>query len=764
MKADVQTASVREEASDTVVENDESPPVHVTFFPNYAAKTLEAKEMTLADLSNLILSTTASKKADLPWLKLATFGGERSDKGSLRHDKNMISISGIELDYDQEMLSFNDAVAGIERAKLAALIYTSPSYTETKPRWRILLPTSCDLLPEERNKLVARVNGLFEGSFSNETWTLSQGYFFGSVCDNPKHRAKVCAGDYVDQRDDLDTGAIGKQRKSKANDERRYASGFEAHLARLGDGEGLEGFHNPLRDAIASYAATHGAGFDRDALKAKLREAIERAPKSKPRPYLTSDEHLDNLIDSAVEKFGSEARPEDAAIAPAFSEEDLALQFAARHAANARYVAMWNKWLRFDGARWKFDETLATFELARKLCREVASKVNKQKDTKTIASSKTRAAVISLAREDRRLAATVDQWDADPWLLNTPDGVVDLRSGLRRGPQVSDYMTKITAAAPDETCPMPLWRAFLAKVTRGDGDYQAFLARVCGYSITGVTRDHALFFLHGGGGNGKGVFLNTIADIMGGYHRTASVETFTATNTDQHPTDLAMLRGARMVSATETEEGRRWNESKIKMMTGGDKISARFMRQDFFEYLPQFKLVISGNHKPGLRSVDEAIRRRLHLLPFTVKITAEEKDPELKAKLGKEWPGILAWMIAGCVAWQQQGLAPPQVVAEATDAYLQDEDVVQLWLDECCVMDPQQATVVGQLFLVWEAWAKSRGEYVGSSKRLAQKLRDKGFEGGRTKDGIVLRGLGLNLSKGRAQAEGEEPKWQGPPM
>jgi putative DNA primase/helicase len=181
-------------------------------------------------------------------------------------------------------------------------------------------------------------------------------------------------------------------------------------------------------------------------------------------------------------------------VAPAFSEEDLALRFAARHADVLRYVAAWNKWYRYDGNVWKADETRKTFSLSRDLCRQASFELNKARERKVIASAKTRAAVVALAGEDRRLAATVDQWDADPWLLNTPDGVIDLRPGKVRAARADDYMTKITRVAPNAKCKTPLWLAFLDKVTNGDKDLQAFLARISGYSLTGSTREHALFF------------------------------------------------------------------------------------------------------------------------------------------------------------------------------------------------------------------------------------------------------------------------------
>jgi putative DNA primase/helicase len=356
--------------------------------------------------------------------------------------------------------------------------------------------------------------------------------------------------------------------------------------------------------------------------------------------------------------------------APPFSEEALALAFASQHGGEARYVAAWNKWLLYDGRCWRVDEKKKVFSLSRNLCRMAAQTVNKPAEAKRLASYKTNMAVVSLAMADEKIAADAEQWDADPWLLNTPGGVVDLRTGKQRAHRAKDYMTKITAVAPDAACPTPIWREFLDKVTKEDKEFQAYVRRVSGYGLTGITREHALFFVYGPGGNGKSTWLTTVSRIIGDYHRTAPIDTFTDAGVDRHPTELAMLRGARLVTAMETEDGRRWAESRIKMLTGGDRVSARFMRQDFFEFDPQFKLVIAGNHKPGLRSVDEAMRRRLNMLPFVVKITDAEKDKELAHKLEAEWPGILAQMIVGCLEWQKTGLAPPKAVTDATEKYL----------------------------------------------------------------------------------------------
>jgi putative DNA primase/helicase len=361
----------------------------------------------------------------------------------------------------------------------------------------------------------------------------------------------------------------------------------------------------------------------------------------------------------------------------------------------------------------------------------------------TIASAKTVAAVERLARADRRIAATIDQWDRDPLLLNTPSGVVDLRTGDKRPHRAEDFMTKTTAIAPGGEC--PLFLAFLDRITGGDREIAAYLQRAFGYALTGLTREHALFFAYGTGANGKSVLLSTVAGILGDYHRTAPIETFTATNGERHPTDLAGLRGARLVSATETEEGRRWAESRIKQLTGGDVISARFMRQDFFEFLPAFKLFLAGNHKPSLRSVDEAIRRRFHLVPFAVTIPADERDGELTEKLKAEWPGILAWLIEGCLEWQAEGLRPPSAVLDATASYLEAEDAIAAWADERCDRVAGDWASLSALYASWSDWAAKAGEIAGSQKGLGEKLKTRGFVSHKKKIGQGFFGLRIRL-------------------
>lgn len=426
---------------------------------------------------------------------------------------------------------------------------------------------------------------------------------------------------------------------------------------------------------------------------------------------------------------------------PAFSDEALALRFSELHQDDLRYVAAWGRWFIWTGSVWKADNTVQAFNFARAVCREAASECNDDRISPSIASASTVAAVERLAKADRRQAAVIDQWDADPWLLNTPGGVVELRTGKMRPHRPEDYMTKITAVTPGGD--YPTWREFLARITGGNGELHDYLQRAAGYSLTGSTREQALFFGYGTGGNGKGVFLNTLTGMLDDYAAVATMETFTASQSDRHPTDLAMLRGARLVTAQETEEGRRWAESRIKALTGGDPITARFMRQDFFTFQPAFKLFIAGNHKPGLRGVDEAMRRRMNLIPFTVTIPAAERDHALPEKLKAEWPGILAWAIEGCLHWQKVGLRPPAAVKDATDTYLEDEDAMGIWIKERCVEAKHLRLLSSHLYADWRNWAESAGEFAGSQKAFSEKLTSRGFTKEHGRSGKEFVGLGL---------------------
>ena len=447
-----------------------------------------------------------------------------------------------------------------------------------------------------------------------------------------------------------------------------------------------------------------------------------------------------HLVDDDSQDLANASGPEEAVWG---SDDGLALSFTRRYHKDWRYVAGWGKWLVWDGQRWRSEDTLAAADLIRHVCRHASLNTHNPRIASKLAASSTVGGVERLARADRRHAATTDEWDADPWLINTPGGVVDLRSGRLRPHERTDRMTKITTSTPRGECPQ--WRTFLHDVTGGDQGLQDYMQRMAGYALTGSTQEHALFFLYGTGANGKSVFVNTLADILGEYATNSPMETFMEARGDRHPTDMAGLRGARFVAAIETEQGRRWAESKVKSLTGGDKIAARFMRQDFFEFFPQFKLFVAGNHKPAIRNIDEAMKRRLHLIPFTITVPPEKRDKHLQQKLLAERDGILAWALEGCLAWQRLGrLDPPQQVVDATDEYFEAEDALGRWLDEKCVRVASAKSLTVELFSDWKQWADACGEYVGAQRRFSDLLITRGFEKWRNGSGVRgFQGIGL---------------------
>ncbi|TCH97639.1 hypothetical protein EJV46_16105 [Roseococcus sp. SYP-B2431] len=426
--------------------------------------------------------------------------------------------------------------------------------------------------------------------------------------------------------------------------------------------------------------------------------------------------------------------------APQFSDDALALAFSDRHNGQLLYVPQWASWLRWDGCRWARDETLAVFDLARALCREQAQIAEDQKEdgASRIASASTVAAVERMARSDPRHARPAAAFDADEWLLNTPGGIVDLTTGATRPARKSELVTKVASVAPQGECLRFL--KFLSEIVQEDEDLIAYLQRWAGYLLTGSTREHAFLVIVGPGGNGKTLLVNILAYLLGDYAATAPMETFMASAGDRHPTDLAGLRGARLVIAQETEAGRALAEAKIKTLTGGDPVSARFMRGDFFTYRPNFKLVMVGNHRPVIRNPDDALRRRLHLLPLTFK--PAQPDAKLFDILKAEGPGILRWAIEGCLAWQQAGLGMPMAVKAATDGYFEDQDLLAQWLSERCEVKNGNETSSSALFRDWSTWCDQRGEAAGTGKRFSSAL-ERHFAKKRSNAGMIFAGVRL---------------------
>jgi P4 family phage/plasmid primase-like protien len=437
------------------------------------------------------------------------------------------------------------------------------------------------------------------------------------------------------------------------------------------------------------------------------------------------------------EALPDDAHPSEEARAPELSEQDLADEVYAEHGDCIRYMPGSRRWYVWDGARWAVDAIAqAESRIARTLRRiavsklrtggSVGEKAKAAQQAETLTAAWKMKAVRDLVQRDQRITTTTESFDTNPWLLNTPTGIVDLRTGELRPHDPNELMTKLTAAGPDSEAKCPAFTRFLEEATGGDVELQKYLQRMAGYCLTGSTQAEVLFFLWGPGGNGKTKFVGMLTGLLGDYAGNAPMDMFNASHSDRHPTDLAALQGARLVSATETQAGKRWDEARIKALTGGDRVAARFMRGDFFRYTPQFKLLFMGNHKPEIRDIDAAMRRRLHLIPFTV--TPRVVDQQLSEKLEAEYPAVLAWCIEGCLEWQRSGLRMPQSVQDMTQEYFRAEDAVGRWIAERCKSNENEQATTVELFDSWREWANRNGEYVGSMKRLAQALINRKLE------------------------------------
>ena len=423
------------------------------------------------------------------------------------------------------------------------------------------------------------------------------------------------------------------------------------------------------------------------------------------------------------------------------SEDSIALAFTRKYGGTMRFDHDVGKWYQWSHTHWRALVVPAAFHFAREIGREMGAG-KKQYCKASVAGGAER-----FARADPIHAVDALKWDRDPWLLSTPSGTLNLKTGRMHSPRAEDFITKITGAEPNSKEPT-LWLKFLHDATRGDAAMITYLQRVAGYCLTGTTLEHALFFIYGPGGNGKSVFLNLLVHILGDYAISAPMDTFTSSKFSSHPTELAMLKGARLVTASETEEGRAWAEARIKALTGGDAISARFMRQDFFTYQPQFKLLFAGNHQPTLSSVDPAMRRRFNMMPFIFK--PPTPDHMLEDKLKGEADRILNWALQGCLEWQKFGLARPESVISATDEYFEEQDVFSQWVEERCDTGRNRWEQPAPLFRSWSDYAKAAGEDAGTMVGFSNRLKKNGFARGRVGNIRAYKGLSL---KGDRQNE-----------
>ncbi len=423
------------------------------------------------------------------------------------------------------------------------------------------------------------------------------------------------------------------------------------------------------------------------------------------------------------------------------------------------------KWIKFNGRYWKIDNSAkAAYKcvenMIRGMYREAAEMADK-KDRESLAdhARKNEAegkirAILNLAKPP--LSISIDDLDRDPWKVNCLNGTIDLRTGELHPHDKGDFISKIMPVVYDPGAECGAWLDFLDLIMGGDVEMLIFLQRAIGYSLTGLTDERCLFILHGQGRNGKSTFTENIAYLMRDYAMKTPAETLLQKkHGDGIPSDIARLKGARFVYASETGQGRTLNESRIKELTGDkDTLVGRFLHREWFEFIPAFKLWLHTNHKPTIRGADQAIWDRIRLVPFEVRIPDDKVRPrrEIDALLEAERPGILAWAVQGCLDWQMDGLPTPEAVKRGTETYREESDILQDFLEEVCTVEGGAKVSKTDLFEAYSGWSKSSGErYHLGKKAFSQALLQRGFDEFRETSGgrkSYWMGIGLTQQEG----------------
>jgi putative DNA primase/helicase len=356
-------------------------------------------------------------------------------------------------------------------------------------------------------------------------------------------------------------------------------------------------------------------------------------------------------------------------------------------------------------------------------------------------------AMVRMAQSESGVPVMPDQLDRNPYLLNCPNGTLELKTGKRREHRREDLITTLVPVAYDPNATCPLFEAFLERIMGGNTELVRYLQRITGYALTGDVGEKAIFFLYGEGNNGKTTFLEVIRDVLGDYAGQVPIQSLMSKGSgDGIPNDIARLKGLRFVTSSEAEQGRKLAEARVKQLTGMGKLQARFLYGEYFEFDPTFKIFMDANYKPEIRGTDPAIWSRIKLLPFTVEIPPEERDKHLKQKLRAELPGILAWMVRGCLDWQKTGLREPEAVKTSTQSYKAEMDSVANFVEDVCELRPDGEATSKDLYDRYRKWCSEHGEEPVSQKQFGKELVKRGLENKKISGNRGWRGIGFRLS------------------
>ena len=755
-------------------------------------------------------------------IKLATFGDRRSAKGAIRNNDNVQEIYGVEGDYDGEQTSVDQACTLLAQHQIEALIYTSPSHTEERPRWRVLAPLSTPRAPEEREGLVAMLNWALGGILARESFTLSQIYYFGKVA-GVSYQARRVHGvplDVLELTGNLGEAYPAGESKPKASREavNSEVMDFErtVTLAAVTD-ETIKELRSALEvlskadadeylfwiefgQALKSVAQ---AGREEEALtlwhefSAKSGKYDADECNAKWESFAPDRISYRSIFEWAaargwVNPRSAEALKANATAATRLDRTDagnVAL-LAQVTAGNLRFVPEYKIWLWWSGERWERDDygihcMAAALQVAehyhrkaneiRKQAESVGLDDQERKNVERAAKSMEEWAnrcrnkgsldnMLSLAKSDPRFTLPADRLDRDPWLFGVDNGVVDLRSGALRPAGRDDLVTKRSPVRFDPTARAPRWLQFIEEITatplrgatcgyRARPALSSYMQRALGYSMTGRTAEHKMFMAIGEGSNGKNVLLDLWQWIAGDYCQTIAPEALMASRYDadaERATPGARkLAGARAAISSESKDGQRLDVALVKRHTGGGYMTARGLHENAFTFEITHKLWLMTNHRPALDHMDEAMRGRLHMIPFDMRWNRPghpdrdsmlpDGDKTLPDKLKVEAEGVLAWLVEGAVAYSSDGLEPPDEVVRMTRDYFKDQDPVGLWLETCEPCEHRHGGLAKELLDAFRCWCSREGFLEGSvmsAKTFSQTLKARGIESHRGNAGM----------------------------
>lgn len=688
----------------------------------------QAERPTLAQLTRLLTVHEERDHKDGPlWSPTVYLNG------STRSNASVQSLTALVFDQDQHV-DYEDIKRRVSAYE--CIIHSTFSSTPENPKLRLVLFLSRPVSAIEYPEVRARAEHLLGLAADPATKDPARIYYLPSCPPGALHFAEHYTGSLLDP--DTLPSVPGHTSQS---------TGFQPPAAPI---EGTLPYHAQHHKLVSIAGSMRARGCEVDEIEAALQVINERRCEV-PGPR----ENIRRIAVSVCKyPAGEMVTPQLGPAKPSgtYPLTDLGNgeRFTISYGEQFRYVEQWG-WLVYDGKRWARDMVGERFRAAKNVVRtiygEAAECVNDER-RKAVATwaknseSQVRIdAMLSTARWEPPITARVEHFDADIYALNVDNGIVDLRTGEIRAHNPSDMITKLAPVVYNPQAAAPLFHLFLTHIIPSAG-VRGYLQSWCGYSATGSTREERLSVWHGSGRNGKSTLARTIQHALGEYAKQIDPEVLMEHRNQQHPTGKASLHGVRAAFASETAEGSRLATSTMKALVSNDKIAARLMRQDYFDFIPTHSLSLLTNHKPQVKTTDEGTWRRIDLVPFVVVVPEGEADPDLPEKLQAELPGILAWIISGATGWFYSGLPRVAEITAATAEYREESDTLGDFLAERCVIAPATLVPVGALYKAYTEWCAK--EWPLGKAQFSSRLKERGFTQGRS--GRERRWLGIGFS------------------